>query len=89
MSHRFIDTFINAWWIAVHISHNKAMECLNNPTPEVVASMVHWKDRLRRLHRWSTRRWGFATVGKLIFEREFRKQSIPTETSSSSPPASP
>lgn len=65
-----LGAFINAWWIAVNISHNKEMEHLNNPTPEVVCAMVEWKARLKRLQAWSSKRWGENRMGKMIYERE-------------------
>lgn len=65
-----LGAFLNAWATAVNISHNKEMEYLNNPTPEVVFAMVEWKLRLKRLQSWSSKRWGASRVGKLIHDRE-------------------
>ena len=70
-----LDIFTNAWWVAVDISHNRKMECLNNPTPEVTCEMVVWETRLRRLRDWSVKRWGVQRVAKNIHQRQYQKLS--------------
>lgn len=67
-----INHFLNAWWIGVTIFHNKQMEALNNPTPEVVMSAIFYKERLIRLKKWASSRWGSENVAKRIYEREFQ-----------------
>lgn len=67
---KLLSVFLNAWWIAVNISHNKNMEYLNNPTPEVTFEMIESRERLKRLRDWAGRRWGLNRVGNLIKEKE-------------------
>ncbi len=69
-----LKTFLNAWWIAVKISHNKEMEYLNNPTPEVVYDLTDGKNRLRRLHKWASNRWGNDRVANEIIKKS--KQAV-------------
>jgi hypothetical protein len=67
---RLLDIFLNAWWIAVNITHNKKMEYLNNPTPEVIHSLTVYDRRLKRLCEWACERWGKDHVGSTIYNRE-------------------
>ena len=63
-------TFVNAWWIAVDIGHSKAMEFLNNPTPEITQALTKIRVRLKRLQAWASKRWGAEVIGNMIYERE-------------------
>jgi len=69
------NCFLNAWWMAVNISHNKQMEYYNDPTPEVVNAMTHWDQRVRRLQRWSAKRWGLSRVADAILKRQNETQN--------------
>ena len=63
------NTFINAWEIAVNLFHNKQMESLNNPTPEVMLTLHWYRNKLKKLKGWASIRWGDKHIGQLIYER--------------------
>lgn len=54
----FFETFLNAWKIAVTLYHNKQMEGLNNPTPEVLYALNESRGRCLALKQWGIYRWG-------------------------------
>ena len=68
-----LTTFINAWWLAVNISKQRAFELLMDPTPESFQEMERWRARLKSLQRWASKRWGGDIVGNAIHEREQAK----------------
>jgi hypothetical protein len=62
--------FLNAFSMVVWKAHNKEMEYLNNPTPEVTSELEARWNRARKLTLWGNSRWGREIVGKAIYDRE-------------------
>lgn len=50
--------FLSAWKIVATAMHNKNMERLNNPTPEVLASLKFRTHRAAKIAAWALSRWG-------------------------------
>jgi hypothetical protein len=63
--------FLNAWKIMAILKHNKDMEWLNNPTPEITSTRNHCLLRITRLKRWSCTRWGYMAAAKIILDGQF------------------